>query len=82
MSRIARTITCEFNRWGQNGAGRGVRRPAQSSRLNLAGEMALRREKAFGVKLDKLMMWQTQYCYAHRSNAWLIPAGRTFLFCI
>ncbi len=42
-----------------------VSRPALSSVLNgkadLSGEMALRIEKAFGVKMDTLMRMQTSY---------------------
>jgi addiction module HigA family antidote len=42
-----------------------VSRPALSSLLNskanLSGEMALRLEKAFGVKLDTLMRMQASY---------------------
>ena len=43
----------------------GVSRPALSSLLNakagLSGEMALRIEKAFGVKMDTLMRMQTAF---------------------
>ncbi len=43
----------------------GVSRPTLSSLLNgkagLSGEMALRTEKAFGVKMDTLMRMQTAY---------------------
>lgn len=43
----------------------GVSRPALSSLLNgradLSGEMALRVEKAFGVKMDTLMRMQAAY---------------------
>jgi addiction module HigA family antidote len=43
----------------------GVSRPALSSLLNgrasLSGEMALRIEKAFGVKMDTLMRMQSAY---------------------
>ncbi len=43
----------------------GVSRPALSSLLNgkadLSGEMALRVEKAFGVKMDTLMRMQSSY---------------------
>jgi antitoxin HigA-1 len=43
----------------------GVSRPALSSLLNgkadLSGEMALRIEKAFGVKMDTLMRMQSDY---------------------
>jgi len=43
----------------------GVSRPALSSLLNsraaLSGEMALRFEKAFGVKMDTLMRMQAAY---------------------
>jgi addiction module HigA family antidote len=42
-----------------------VSRPALSSLLNrkadLSGEMALRIEKAFGVKMDTLMRMQSSY---------------------
>ena len=42
-----------------------VSRPALSSLLNgkadLSGDMALRIEKAFGVKMDKLMRMQASY---------------------
>jgi addiction module HigA family antidote len=42
-----------------------VSRPALSSLLNgnadLSGEMALRMEKAFGVRMDTLMRMQTSY---------------------
>jgi antitoxin HigA-1 len=43
----------------------GVSRPALSSLLNgkadLSGEMALRIEKAFGVKMDTLLRMQASY---------------------
>jgi addiction module HigA family antidote len=43
----------------------GVSRPALSSLLNakagLSGDMALRIEKAFGVKLDTLMRMQSSF---------------------
>jgi antitoxin HigA-1 len=43
----------------------GVSRPALSNLLNgradLSGEMALRIEKAFGVKMDTLMRMQSAY---------------------
>src|SRR5260221_14586745 len=43
----------------------GVSRPALSSLLNgradLSGEMALRIEKAFGVRMDTLMRMQSSY---------------------
>jgi antitoxin HigA-1 len=43
----------------------GVSRPALSNLLNskadLSGEMALRVEKAFGVKMDTLMRMQSAY---------------------
>jgi addiction module HigA family antidote len=43
----------------------GVSRPALSSLLNgkaaLSGDMALRMEKAFGVKMDTLMRMQASY---------------------
>ena len=43
----------------------GVSRPALSSLLNgkadLSGDMALRIEKAFGVKMDTLMRMQASY---------------------
>lgn len=43
----------------------GVSRPALSNLLNsnadLSGEMALRIEKAFGVKMDTLMRMQSSY---------------------
>jgi antitoxin HigA-1 len=43
----------------------GVSRPALSTllngRANLSGEMALRVEKAFGVKMDTLMRMQSSY---------------------
>lgn len=43
----------------------GVSRPALSSLLNgkadLSGDMALRREKAFGVTMDTLMRMQASY---------------------
>src|SRR4051812_5713456 len=43
----------------------GVSRPALSSLLNgkadLSGDMAMRIEKAFGVKLDTLMRMQNSY---------------------
>jgi antitoxin HigA-1 len=51
-----------------------VTRPALSALLNerasLSPEMALRIEKAFGVKMDTLMRMQTAYEIAHaRSHA-------------
>ncbi len=46
-------------------AGLGVSRPALSSLLNgkagLSGDMALRIEKAFGVRMDTLMRMQSAY---------------------
>ena len=43
----------------------GISRPALSSLLNgkadLSGDMALRLEKAFGVKMDTLMRMQSSY---------------------
>jgi antitoxin HigA-1 len=46
-----------------------VSRPALSSLLNgrsdLSGEMALRIEKAFGVKMDTLKRMQTSYDVVH-----------------
>jgi addiction module HigA family antidote len=52
----------------EEGAARGglqVSRPALSSLLNgkagLSGDMALRIEKAFGVKMDTLMRMQASY---------------------
>src|ERR1700690_3747849 len=46
-----------------------VSRPALSSLLNcradLSGDMALRIEKAFGVKMDTLMRMQASYDIAH-----------------
>src|SRR5467141_4136894 len=52
-----------------------VSRPALSSLLNgnaaLSGDMALRIEKAFGVKMDTLMRMQSAYDIAqtrHREN--------------
>ncbi len=43
----------------------GVSRPALSSLLNskadLSGDMALRLEKAFGLKMDTLMRMQSSY---------------------
>jgi len=46
----------------------GVSRPALSSLINgkagLSGDMALRIEKAFGVKMDTLMRMQTSYAIA------------------
>jgi antitoxin HigA-1 len=43
----------------------GISRPALSSLLNgkadLSGDMALRVEKAFGVKMDTLMRMQSSY---------------------
>src|SRR5512140_168548 len=50
----------------------GVSRPALSSLLNgradLSGEMALRIEKAFGVKMDTLMRMQSSYDIARTRN--------------
>ena len=50
-----------------------VSRPALSSLLNgkadLSGEMALRIEKAFGVKMDTLMRMQSAYDIARDSQA-------------
>jgi antitoxin HigA-1 len=47
----------------------GVTRPALSALLNerasLSPEMALRLEKAFGVKMDTLLRMQTAYEIAH-----------------
>jgi len=50
-----------------------VSRPTLSSLLNgkagLSGEMALRIEKAFGVKMDSLMRMQSSYDIARRASA-------------
>ena len=59
----------------------GVSRPALSSLLNgkagLSGEMALRIEKAFGVKMDTLMRMQSAYEIARtRMREKLIRVGR------
>ena len=62
----------------------GVSRPALSSLLNskagLSGDMALRIEKAFGVKMDTLMRMQSAYEIAQtRKREKLIrvePVGR------
>jgi addiction module HigA family antidote len=49
-----------------------VSRPAVSSLVNgkaaLSGEMALRIEKAFGVKMDTLMRMQSAYDIAKTRN--------------
>ena len=60
-----------------------VSRPALSSLLNakadLSGEMALRLEKAFGVKMDTLMRMQSNYDIAKtRSRAKEIKGIRRF----
>lgn len=59
----------------------GVSRPALSSLLNakagLSGEMALRIEKVFGVKMDTLMRMQSAYEIAQtRKREKLIRVGR------
>ncbi len=61
----------------------GVSRPALSSLLNskaqLSGDMALRIEKAFGVKLDILMRMQSSYDIAQtrkRENEIQVPRLR------
>jgi addiction module HigA family antidote len=57
-----------------------VSRPALSSLLNgkadLSGDMALRIEKAFGVKMDTLMRMQGSYDIAQTSVITLNPAIR------
>ena len=58
-----------------------VSRPALSSLLNgkadLSGDMALRIEKAFGVKMDTLMRMQASYDIAQtRKREKLIRVGR------
>jgi len=58
-----------------------VSRPALSSLLNgkadLSGEMALRIEKAFGVKMDTLMRMQASYDIARtRKQEGKIKVGR------
>lgn len=58
-----------------------VSRPALSSLLNgradLSGDMALRIEKAFGVKMDTLLRMQTSYDIAQtRKRENLIRVGR------
>ena len=58
-----------------------VSRPALSSLLNgkagLSGDMALRIEKAFGVKMDTLMRMQAAYDIAQtRKREKEIPLGR------
>ena len=60
----------------------GVSRPALSSLLNgkagLSGDMALRMEKAFGVKMDTLMRMAAAYEIAQtRKREKLIRVGRT-----
>jgi addiction module HigA family antidote len=59
----------------------GVSRPALSSLLNgkadLSGEMALRIEKAFGVKMDTLLRMQASYDIARtRKQAGKIKVRR------
>ena len=59
----------------------GVSRPALSSLLNgkagLSGDMALRMEKAFGVKMDTLMRMAAAYEIAQtRKREKLIRVGR------
>ena len=59
----------------------GVSRPMLSSLLNgkagLSGDMALRIEKAFGVKMDTLMRMQSAYEIAEtRKREKLIRVGR------
>lgn len=59
----------------------GVSRPALSSLLNqkadLSGDMALRIEKAFGVKMDTLMRMQASYDIAQtRKRERLISVRR------
>lgn len=59
----------------------GVSRPALSSLLNgkasLSGDMALRIEKAFGVKMDTLMRMQSAYEIAQtRKREKSIRVGR------
>ena len=59
----------------------GVSRPALSSLLNgkagLSGEMALRFEKVFGVRMDTLMRMQSAYEIAEtRKREKLIRVGR------
>ena len=59
----------------------GVSRPTLSSLLNgkagLSGDMALRIEKAFGVKMDTLMRMQSAYEIAQtRKREKLIRVGR------
>jgi antitoxin HigA-1 len=59
----------------------GVSRPALSSLLNgkasLSGDMALRIEKAFGVKMDTLMRMQSAYDIAQtRKREKSIRVGR------
>jgi addiction module HigA family antidote len=58
----------------------GVSRPTLSSllngRANLSGDMALRIEKAFGVKMDTLMRMQSSYDIAQtrkRENQIRVP---------
>jgi len=60
----------------------GVSRPALSSLLNgnadLSGNMALRIEKAFGVRMDTLMRMQSSYDIAQtRKRAKQIHVRRT-----
>jgi addiction module HigA family antidote len=59
----------------------GVARPALSNLLNgnadLSGDMALRIEKAFGVKMDRLMRMQSSYDIARtRKRARTIKVRR------
>ncbi|HXE09734.1 MAG TPA: HigA family addiction module antitoxin [Acidobacteriaceae bacterium] len=61
-----------------------VSRPALSSLLNgnadLSGDMALRIEKAFGVKMDTLMRMQSSYDIARtRKRESQIKVGRVSL---
>ncbi|MGO8933160.1 MAG: HigA family addiction module antitoxin [Terracidiphilus sp.] len=64
-----------------------VSRPTLSSLLNrksdLSGEMALRIEKAFGVKMDTLMRMQSAYDIAQtRKRANQINVPRVPLSCV
>jgi addiction module HigA family antidote len=60
-----------------------VSRPALSSLLNskagLSGEMALRIEKAFGVKMETLMRMQSAFdivkIRSRKSSKWTLPRG-------
>ena len=70
-------MRCHGARWQVARANRGGRRPESRVEADLSGDMALRIEKAFGVKMDTLMRMQSSYDIAQtRARARQISVKR------